>query len=251
MKFEEIVRHIGSVLYMPPERGKLIYEFILRTKPERALELGFAHGTSSCYIAAAMQENGRGHLLTIDNKFARERKPDINTLLHQTGLDDFVEPVFCNRSYTWELMKLLEKHTENGRTETVFDFVFIDGGHTWDSDGFSFLLTNRLLKPGGWVLFDDLLWTPSTMQGETWVDEMPEEERNVAHIGKVLSMFGVPNAYYGNVEFDGTWAWAQKKSGDTPPEDRTSIVKDIYSKTSRARRSFLVRRYLKKLFGKS
>ena len=40
-----------------------------------------------------------------------------------------------------------------------FDFVFLDAGHTWDVTGFAFFLVDRLLRPGGWLLFDDLNWS--------------------------------------------------------------------------------------------
>ena len=40
-----------------------------------------------------------------------------------------------------------------------YDFCFIDGAHTWDTDGFAFCLVDRMLRPGGWIIFDDLNWT--------------------------------------------------------------------------------------------
>ena len=94
MTFEALIDLIGTVPFMPPERGKLIYEFILSAQPQRVLELGFAHGTSSCYMAAAMQENGSGMVHTIDNRSALQRSPSIHDLLERSGLGDFVSPVF-------------------------------------------------------------------------------------------------------------------------------------------------------------
>ena len=58
----------------------------------------------------------------------------------------------------------------------------------------------------------------------------------------------VPHPNYDSFEFDGTWAWARKKSDTASVEDRSDVVSAIYEQTSAARRSFLVRRYLKKLF---
>lgn len=40
-----------------------------------------------------------------------------------------------------------------------FDYVYIDGAHTWAVDGFAFLLCDMLLKPGGCIEFDDYHWT--------------------------------------------------------------------------------------------
>jgi hypothetical protein len=57
-------------------------------------------------------------------------------------------------SYNWSLMELLAEHRE-----PVFDYVFLDGAHTWALDALAFLLVDRLLAPGGYVDFDDYPWT--------------------------------------------------------------------------------------------
>ncbi len=56
-------------------------------------------------------------------------------------------------SYCWALMRLLELHEQ-----PLFDYVYFDGAHTWHHDGFAFLLVDRLLRPGGYVDFDDFDW---------------------------------------------------------------------------------------------
>ncbi|MGL5809687.1 MAG: hypothetical protein ACRCYQ_07075, partial [Nocardioides sp.] len=75
--------------------------------------------------------------------------------------------------------------------EWVFDFAFIDGAHSWFVDGLAFFLVDKLLKPGAWVLFDDLDWTyatsPTLSQTEL-VRSMPEDERNTPQIGKVFEL---------------------------------------------------------------
>ncbi len=248
MTFEDIVQHLRDVPHIPPERGKLLYDFIIETRPERILELGFAHGTSACYMAAALQENGGGSLVAIDNQSARRRDPNIHSLMEQTGLESFITPVFAQRSYTWELMKLLEQQTMAGRTEPCFDFVFIDGAHTWDADGLAFLLADRLLEPGGHVLFDDVTWTPSECAEEAWVQALPEEEREIAHVEKVLQLLVVPDQNYIDFESDGVWAWVRKKPVRQTAEDRSDVVAALYARSNAARRSFLVRRYVKRLF---
>lgn len=51
-------------------------------------------------------------------------------------------------------MKILREHPE-----PIYDYVFIDGAHTWAHDALAFLVIDRLLKPGGYVDFDDYHWT--------------------------------------------------------------------------------------------
>ena len=57
---------IEGVPYTSPERGRELYDFVLRNKPARLLELGIAHGVSMCYMAAALDELGRGLVEGVD-----------------------------------------------------------------------------------------------------------------------------------------------------------------------------------------
>ena len=61
------------------------------------------------------------------------------------------------KSYLWRLMKIIEQNSE-----PIYDFIFIDGGHDWYTTGYAFFLVDKLLKPGGYILFDDLDWTVYT-----------------------------------------------------------------------------------------
>src|ERR687893_48025 len=57
-------------------------------------------------------------------------------------------------SYNWSLMAVLAEHPD-----PAFDYVFIDGAHTWAHDALAFLLADRLLVRGGYMDFDDYGWT--------------------------------------------------------------------------------------------
>ncbi len=62
-------------------------------------------------------------------------------------------------SYTWFLHDTLRAQLKaDGEVEPKYDFVYIDGAHTWDVDALAFALADRLLVAGGWILFDDLDW---------------------------------------------------------------------------------------------
>jgi predicted O-methyltransferase YrrM len=211
MKLAEVGAHVAGVQHMTSKQGKQVYEHILQNKPERILELGFAHGTSSCYMAAALDElGGDRKLLTIDREQARKREPNIIDLLERCGLARWVDAVFAETSYTWELMQMLDQSQQ-----PRFDFVYIDGAHMWDPDGFAFLLVDRLLKPGGWVLFDDLNWTLSSspsMKVQPWVLALPEDQRTTPQIRKVFELLVKTHpAYTDFIDREG-WGWAHKRA---------------------------------------
>ncbi|HEV7195847.1 MAG TPA: hypothetical protein VGN19_07900, partial [Pedococcus sp.] len=98
MDFDSIESRIGGVggrAATPPRAGRLLFDFVRGSGATAILELGFAHGNSTCYLAGALDERGTGSILTIDRETARARDPDIHTLLHWTGLQRYVTPVFA------------------------------------------------------------------------------------------------------------------------------------------------------------
>src|SRR5262249_17116294 len=154
MKFSTIAGHLEGIPFMSPEKARPLYDFIVANRPRECLELGFAHGTSSCYIAAALDEFG-GHLTSVDLVGSKAMSPNLEQLLDQTGLGGRVSVVREKSSYTWFLKRVLEEATVDGACEPRYDFCFIDGAKNWTIDGFAFLLVDKLLRENGWVLFDD------------------------------------------------------------------------------------------------
>src|SRR5215467_5750888 len=164
MKLEQIFTHVGNTPYMMPEYGRIIYDFILDHAPNEILELGFAHGTSSCYLAGALHQLGRGHLTSVDIPWSATIKPTIEEQLQRSGLDSYVTVQRERSSYTWFLKKQIEHRTCNGVCQPLYDFCFIDGGKHWTSDGAAFFMVDKLLNQNGWILFDDYSWTHSEYQ---------------------------------------------------------------------------------------
>lgn len=209
MRFEDVAGIVRNTRFMPERQGRIVYDFIVENRLGRILELGFAHGKSTCYFAAAADElGGDAHVVTMDRANALERRPNINELLDRCGLAGRVTPVLAERSFTWDLMRLLEQ-----QPAPIFDFAYIDGGHTWDVSGFAFLLVDRLMVSGGWVLFDDLDWTfasSPSLRDMPFVRNLPEQERVTPQVRKVFELLVKTHPGYTDfAERDG-WGWARK-----------------------------------------
>jgi predicted O-methyltransferase YrrM len=207
VKPEDVRQIVGDLPYMQLEQGRFFYNLIVTHKLSRCLELGFFHGVSSLYIGGAIQDTGGGSLLTIDLTSARNRSPNIETLIRRARLEDVITPVYEPTSYNWSLMKLLER----GLQET-FDFCYIDGGHTWYSTGFAYCLVSRLLRKGGWVAFDDINYSydKSSMSSLPMVRRMPEEERRTAQVRKVFELLTMQDPFWSDVEIKGRLGLARK-----------------------------------------
>lgn len=151
---ESVTRNFGDLPYMDLRQAELMRDFIIEHDARDILEIGFFHGKSSAYFAAILEDLDRGHLVTIDRETAREREPNIEQVLSVLDLTHRVSPVFAERSYTWEMAKMIQ-----AKPRQEFDLCYFDGGHTWDGTGYGFVLVDMLLRPGGWIIFDDLKWT--------------------------------------------------------------------------------------------
>jgi SAM-dependent methyltransferase len=55
-------------------------------------------------------------------------------------------------TYAWTLFEMLEN-------DEKYDVIYIDGHHTFYIDLPAILLAHNLLKPGGYLLLDDMTWT--------------------------------------------------------------------------------------------
>lgn len=230
MEFDKVAEVLKDIPYTRPRQGKVLYDFVCRAGVQDILELGFAHGVSTCYLAAALDEHGKGSVLTMDYQTAAEHVPNIFTLLEQTNLGQYVTTVLTDTSYTWGLMKLIEQQTEDGVCHPRFDFCFVDGGHLWEVDGFAFFLVEKLLRPGGWILFDDVYWTYADDKGNPAITEVvPEEQRTVSQIERVFSLLVCQHPSFENTTIRGKWGWAQKRSKVLGTQTSRNIVKEVYS----------------------
>lgn len=219
MKFHTIEKLVRGIPYIMPELAHDIYHFILEEKPQHCLELGFGHGVSSCYIAAALDELGQGHLTTVDLLPAQEwQDPPIEELLQKTGLASYVSVHRENTSYTWFLKKVIYENSVGNSCPPLYDFCFIDGAKNWTIDGLTFFLVDKLLKQDSWILFDDLQWTylSKLQEGKRKTDgvfmlDMGEDELAQPHLELIFQLLVMQHPEYANFRVkDNWWAWAQK-----------------------------------------
>jgi predicted O-methyltransferase YrrM len=207
---ERVRDYVAKLPYMKFSQAQRLQDLIVNNGIRDCLELGFYHGVSSAYIAEILKDQGGGHLTTIDLLTARDRQPNIDQILSHLGLKEYVTVFYEPRSYTWRLMKFLE-----AQSDPIYDFCYIDGGHSWDVSGFGFFLVEKLLRPGGWLLFDDLDWTYERMIGPegkpAFMRRMPEEEISTRQVRKVWELLVKQHSSFHNTREEGPWGFAQKK----------------------------------------
>lgn len=203
MNFTKVQQVVGYLPYMSLKQAFTLSEFIHQNHISNILELGFYHGVSTCYMAAALEEVGGGSIVTIDLLSAEKRQPNIEQLLMSCGYTDLVDFYYEPVSYNWRLMKLIEEDRK------TFDLCYLDGGHDWYNTGYAFFLVDKLLKPGGWIVFDDLDWTMEHIDAK-WALRKPLEERLTPQVRKVWELLVKTHPNYDNFQESNGWGYAQK-----------------------------------------
>jgi predicted O-methyltransferase YrrM len=214
VELERVTEAVKGIPWMSPTQGKIVYEHIRETRPQLVLELGTAHGVSAAYMAAALQENGEGRIETVDRAGSGfEPKP----LLDSLGLGDWVDVVVReDSSYTWYLKEQIAANSDAaGNCTPIYDFCYLDGAKSWTIDGLAALLVEKLLRPDGWLLLDDLEWSyDSSPSGAAEPFPLSKAERSEPNIRAVFDLLVRQHPNFAEfVVQDGNWAWARKAPG--------------------------------------
>ena len=226
MTNDEVAAIVGNTPHMTRAQADQITQFISEHGIQSILELGFKHGVSTSFMAAALARSGGGSIVTIDLESARALEPNIEQLLDRVGERSRVQVFYEPTSYTWRLMKLLERDPT-----PRYDLCYLDGAHNWFVDALAFFLVDRLLVPGGWIVFDDIDWTydsSPTLKDTESVRNMPADERTTAQVGRIYELLVKTHPDYGDFRRDGDWAYARKKlAHDRVPAQREVVVEHV------------------------
>lgn len=154
------------------EEGQFLFN-IIRNDPSisKTLEVGCAYGLSSLHICSASQDReGASH--TIIDPFQHTDWKGVGVKnLKEAGIDFFN---LIELKSEFALPQVLEEK------EGTFDFVFIDGWHTFDHTLADCFFATKLLRVGGYLAIDDVYF-PSVRRVVDLFDTYPCYE----HYGSV------------------------------------------------------------------
>lgn len=221
MKFDVAAKALEGIPYTSPAKGRVFYDLVMQNRPKRILELGFAHGVSTCYFGAAAHELGDCSVTAVDLELSSRFKPSLEDLLSKLDLAHLVSVQREVSSYTWFLKKEIARRTTNHACQGYYDLIFVDGPKDWTNDGCTFFLADKLLTPGGLILFDDYEWsyrgdeaTRGKQHKEGYIfKQMSEEEFAEPHVKAIFQLLVMQHPNYSDFEIvDNQLALARKVS---------------------------------------
>jgi glycosyltransferase involved in cell wall biosynthesis len=158
-----------------------------------------------------------------------------NVLKEHTGIGDTIEFVVEPLGYNWYLADLIAKQTVDDICQPIFDFCLIDGAHEFEPDALAFFLVSKLLKPGGWVVLDDLNFALRSMS--FWREthgHLSDRELDAFQIGMVFDLAVRQHPHFTDfrVSENGRVGWARKKLSAVDQQDNILRSAQINSRKS-------------------
>jgi predicted O-methyltransferase YrrM len=136
------------------DSSELLYGITRSMKPSVCVEIGSARGRSTCYIAMALKENGRGTVYAIDphtetnwnDYLSRDTYDILKGNIAALGLGGQVQIL---RAFSDEVARSWDSR---------IDLLFIDGDHSYDGVKRDWELFSGYLSPFGVAIFHDTIW---------------------------------------------------------------------------------------------
>jgi hypothetical protein len=140
---------------MRPGEIEMLYQLIRDFKCRRILEVGMAHGSSTLVILQALKDSGGGEVVSIDPfQYVDVPGGDEIYQVRGGGMENVRAAGFADThrliaDYDYLAMPRLVQQNEK------FDFVFIDGYHSFDYTFLDFFYADHLLNDHGICAFHD------------------------------------------------------------------------------------------------
>lgn len=153
----EVKQTLGSLPWMSWQTAQFLDALVRQHGVREVLEIGHMHGVSTCYFAVA-----GAHVTTVDLEHSRCNMPAVEDTLKACGLTATIvrKP---------SRVALAEWAIE-GR---CWDLIYVDGSHTLADVWCDVLLADKVLRPGGWLVMDDIAHEAYPGVKQVW-ERLPE-----------------------------------------------------------------------------
>lgn len=159
-----------------------MYRFLREQRPDTVVEIGMGYGVSALTILTALEENGKGSLISVDPYLKWNSAREV--ALHYVDCAGLAHR--HRHIHEPSELALPELVKEGTRAE----FVYIDGHHGFDHAFVDFFYADLLVDVGGVLVFDDSYW-PAVHKAIDYMTQHREYEEldvGVARLNSVRAL---------------------------------------------------------------
>jgi predicted O-methyltransferase YrrM len=168
------------------QKGAFLVDLILKSKPEKIVEIGVFGGKSLIPMARALKANQCGVAYGIDPwdpiESTKETMEEVNrnywlSVDHQRIKRRLIENI-CNFGLEQQIV-LIQSTSEEARPIREIGLLHVDGNHSEKTSFFDVTKWTPLVKQGGYIVLDDMTWCEkghfTTAKAAQWLDEHCEK----------------------------------------------------------------------------
>ncbi|HBG99053.1 MAG: class I SAM-dependent methyltransferase [Rhodobacteraceae bacterium] len=189
-------------------------EVLRRKKAEStaltAAEIGVGIGATTVEMLKVMDGVGELHLFDYEDRVAdlirdietRGISKGVKLIPHGNGRQTF-------NSYAWELATMAFSLKSKGLPLEMFDFVYLDGAHSFHHDAPACVTLKDMVRPGGYIVFDDMYWTfnkspvMNPQKKPSITKDYSDDQLDRPHVELVVEVFMAPDARFEQVFLTG------------------------------------------------
>jgi caffeoyl-CoA O-methyltransferase len=157
--------HPSAGMQIGADQGQFMALLVRLIGARRAIEVGTFTGYSALAVALALPDDGRLLACDVSDEYTRVGRP----FWEQAGVEHKIELVLGPALAT------LDARLKAGEADR-YDFAFVDADKT-NYDGY-FERCLRLLRVGGLIVFDNMLWAGAVTQPSTDADTLALQALN-------------------------------------------------------------------------
>jgi hypothetical protein len=163
--------------------------------PLRIAEIGVAKGATTFEIVKILRPGDRLDLFDTD---ACALASNLDALYSQARcrVDFFPNSTRAFDSYFWTIGRMKLAQPPEEAAAGTWDAVYLDGSHTYPADAPTTCLLKEMVKPGGFLILDDMFWTMATSRtcNTPWDRErFTDEQMEANHIEMIVDLFMRPD----------------------------------------------------------
>jgi predicted O-methyltransferase YrrM len=161
--------------------GFIHYGLLRQLKPKSVLCIGSRYGFIPAVLASACKDNGFGHVYFVDAGFDESdekaytgqgfwRRPEGQTVFARFGLDSFIT------TFVTTTKAFAAKYPD-----VVFDYIYVDGDHSYRGAAFDYATFWPKLLPNGLMVWHDSSIKETLQDGSYGVWKVIEKAKKTAH----------------------------------------------------------------------